>query len=520
MLKVEIARVHAENFGVYGAPKVWAQLNREGHRVARCTVERLMRDLGLRGVDAGARPRRTTVADASAERPRDLVERRFSALWLRTGCGVADLTYVRTWSGFVYVAFVTDAYSRRIVGWQASTSLRSDLAINALEQALWERNRSRPPASTGSSITATAEGKADSSGRRNTLMWRCVMGRQPGLVGDADGEAGDEVAGASADSSRCGAGVLGDRSPRGFTSEDAAIACGVSGPVGTCWFRERGGMPTIELGPSSGRYLGFGEREEIALLRAQGLGVRAIARQIGRSPSTVSRELRRNAATRGAKLEYRAGVAQWKAELAARRPRPAKLAVNDRLRDYVQDRLAGVVHAADGSVLGPPAGTWKGRNRPRRQDRVWASAWSPEQISNRLPIDFPDDESMRISHEAIYQALYIESRGALRRELVACLRTGRALRVPRARAQQRAQGHVTDEVMISERPPEADDRAVPGHWEGDLIIGTGRSAIGTVVERTTRFTMLVHLPPQRRVGPQPADQERPRAGRLRRRIDA
>ena len=253
-------------------------------------------------------------------------------------------------------------------------------------------------------------------------------------------------------------------------------------------------MPTVELGPSTGRYLCFSEREEIALLRVQGLGVRAIAREIGRSPSTVSRELRRNAATRGAKLEYRAGVAQWKAELAARRPRPAKLVVNDRLRDYVQDRLAGVVHAADGSVVGPPTATWKGRNRPRRQDRVWASAWSPEQISNRLPADFPDDESMRISHEAIYQALYIESRGALKRELVACLRTGRSLRVPRARAQQRAQGHVTDEVMISERPPEADDRAVPGHWEGDLIIGTGRSAIGTVVERTTRFTMLVHLP--------------------------
>ena len=138
-LKVEIARVHAENFGVYGAPKVWAQLNREGHSVARCTVERLMRDLGLRGVMRG-KPRRTTIPDGAAERPRDLVQRRFSApapnrLW------VADLTYVRTWSGFVYVAFVTDAYSRRIVGWQASRSLRSDLAINALEQAIWERNR-------------------------------------------------------------------------------------------------------------------------------------------------------------------------------------------------------------------------------------------------------------------------------------------------------------------------------------------------------------------------------------------
>ena len=135
----EIARMHSENFGVYGAPKVWAQLNREGHRVARCTVERLMRDLGLRGVTRG-QPRRTTVADVAAERPRDLVERRFSAgapnrLW------VADITYVRTWSGFAYVAFVTDAFSRRIVGWQASKSLRSDLAVNALEQAIWERNR-------------------------------------------------------------------------------------------------------------------------------------------------------------------------------------------------------------------------------------------------------------------------------------------------------------------------------------------------------------------------------------------
>lgn len=101
---------------------------------------------------------------------------------------------------------------------------------------------------------------------------------------------------------------------------------------------------------------------------------------------------------------------------------------------------------------------------------------------------------MRISHEAIYQALYIQGRGALQRDLVACLRTGRALRVPRTRAHQRATGHVTAEVMISERPAEADNRVVPGHWEGDLIIGTGRSAIGTVVERTTRFTMLVHLP--------------------------
>ena len=253
-------------------------------------------------------------------------------------------------------------------------------------------------------------------------------------------------------------------------------------------------MPTIELNPPSSRYLSFAEREEIAVLRERGHGVRAIARELGRAPSTVSRELRRNAATRGGTLKYRAGVAQWKAELAARRPKAAKLVVDERLRAYVQDRLAGTIHSADGSVVGPPTASWKGRNRPRRQDRVWATAWSPEQISKRLPIDFPDDDTMRISHEAIYQALYIESRGALKRELVACLRTGRALRVPRARSRRRARGHVTDEVMISERPPEVDDRVVPGHWEGDLIIGTGRSAIGTVVERTTRFTVLVHLP--------------------------
>ncbi len=112
-----------------------------------------------------------------------------------------------------------------------------------------------------------------------------------------------------------------------------------------------------------------------------------------------------------------------------------------------------------------------------------------------LPIDFPDDESMRISHEAIYQALYVQGRGALRRELAACLRTGRALRVPRARTRGRGKKFVTAEVMISERPAEAEDRAVPGHWEGDLILGLGSSAIGTLVERSTRFTMLLHLPP-------------------------
>jgi IS30 family transposase len=144
-------------------------------------------------------------------------------------------------------------------------------------------------------------------------------------------------------------------------------------------------------------------------------------------------------------------------------------------------------------VPGPQV-PWVGRPKGRRKDRRWAKAWSPEQIANRLPVDFPHDECMRISHEAIYQALYVQARGALRRELVACLRTGRALRVPRARTQGGGQRFVSPEIMISERPAEADDRAIPGHWEGDLILGLESSAIGTLVERTTRFTMLLHLP--------------------------
>ena len=154
--------------------------------------------------------------------------------------------------------------------------------------------------------------------------------------------------------------------------------------------------------------------------------------------------------------------------------------------------------------------TWKGRRHGRRQNRRWARAWSPEQIARRLRLDFPDDGTMRISHEAIYQALYVQGRGALRRELTACLRTGRALRVPRARSRGRGKSFVRPEILISERPAEAADRAVPGHWEGDLILGSGGSAIGTLVERTTRFTMLLHLPPHG--GPRVRDPREERAG--------
>lgn len=245
----------------------------------------------------------------------------------------------------------------------------------------------------------------------------------------------------------------------------------------------------------SGRYLSFAEREEIALLKAQDKGVREIARAIGRDPSTISRELRRNAATRSGKLEYRASVAQWKADMAARRPKTAKLVTNPRLHGYVQERLSGKISRPDGTVIaGPPPPKFTGRNKPHRKDRRWTLAWSPEQIANRLKVEFPEDDSMRISHEAIYQSLYIQGRGALKRELVWCLRTGRALRVPRERSRRKTWAHITPEALISQRPAEAEDRAVPGHWEGDLLIGLERSAIGTVVERKTRYTMLIHLP--------------------------
>jgi IS30 family transposase len=295
----------------------------------------------------------------------------------------------------------------------------------------------------------------------------------------------------------------------GALTDEAAVAAGVSSPVGYRWFRHAGGV-NPQLPPTvSGRYLSFSEREEISLLHVRGHGVREIARRIGRDPATISRELRRGASTRTYGLDYKATIAQWHAERRARRPKLAKLVVNDRLRDYVQDRLAGRVKDADGSPIGPDGPKWIGRNKPHRGDRRWVASWSPEQIANRLKADFPDDASMRISHEAIYQALYVQGRGALKRELVACLRTGRALRVPRERTRQKVWAHVTPQVLISERPAEAADRAVPGHWEGDMIIGLDRSAIGTLVERTTRYTMLIHLPREEGYGVTPRTKNGP-----------
>jgi transposase, IS30 family len=248
----------------------------------------------------------------------------------------------------------------------------------------------------------------------------------------------------------------------GLSLREAAAAAGVHRHQAEGWFREAGGVAGNAPRAGAGRYLSLAEREEIAALAAAGEGVRAIAAQLGRAPSTVSRELRRNSSPVHGRRRYRAVAAQARAEERARRPKPAKLAVNCELRDWVQQKLE--------------------------------KNWSPEQVSARLETEFPDRAEMRVSHETIYQALYVQGRGALRRELARHLRTGRSLRKPR-RIEGERRGRIPDMVMIADRPAEADDRAVPGHWEGDQIAGrAGQSQIGTLVERTTRYTMLVPMP--------------------------
>ena len=229
--------------------------------------------------------------------------------------------------------------------------------------------------------------------------------------------------------------------------------------MGTRWLAASGGVRPRRGRDLKGRCLTFSEREEIAVARASGESMRSIARRLGRSPSTISRELARNCDRAGG---YRATTAHARAYVRASRPKPSKLAVNLRLRRQVEEDL-------------------------RRR-------YSPEQIVGRLRRQFPDDLEMRVSAETIYQSLYVQSRGALRRDLTKCLRTGRALRRPCRQANKRRNRN-PGMINISERPAEADDRAVPGHWEGDLILGHNcRSAIGTLVERTTGYTMLVHLP--------------------------
>ena len=248
----------------------------------------------------------------------------------------------------------------------------------------------------------------------------------------------------------------------GMSTAQAGRAAGVSRVTAWRWAGQAGGVISIGPRPAGGRYLSIAEREDIAAGRAAGRSMTAIAADLDRPCSTVSRELRRNTGRSG---QYRASLAQGRAGERARRPKPARLAVNTALREQVAARLA--------------------------------KRWSPAEIAATLRKDFPGQPEMHVCHETIYQALYVQGRGALRRELAVCLRTGRALRRPRrqAAARRHRAGKFPGMVMISERPAEAADRAVPGHWEGDLIIGKNSgSAIGTLVERTTRYCLLLHLP--------------------------
>jgi transposase, IS30 family len=246
----------------------------------------------------------------------------------------------------------------------------------------------------------------------------------------------------------------------GLPLVDAGVAAGVGHTSSARWFRQAGGVKANGPGPVSGRYLSVRDREEIAIGLARGESCRVIGARLEppRAASTVWREAARNRDGRG---RYRAVTAQGLAERRARRPKEAKLAGNSELRGWVQGKLE--------------------------------LRWSPEQISVALRRQFAGRPEMQVSHETIYQSVYVQGRGALRRELAVCLRTGRAVRKPRRKEGER-RGRIAGMVNISERPAEAADRAVPGHWEGDLIIGTRNSAIGTLVERSTRFVLLLHLP--------------------------
>jgi IS30 family transposase len=224
--------------------------------------------------------------------------------------------------------------------------------------------------------------------------------------------------------------------------------------------RRVGGVFRNDMWDPGSRRLSLEERIDIKVGVEANQSLRAIARRIGRDPATVCREVNAN----GGRASYRPMAAHRRAERLARRPKVTKLAANPRLCARV---VADLQHL-----------------------------WSPQQISARLRQEFGDDHRMRISHETIYKTLYVQGRGELRRELARCLRTGRAKRVPRARLKRR--GRIPDMVMISERPPEVEDRAVPGHWEGDLLLGrNAKSAMGTLVERSTRFVMLFPLPKDR-----------------------
>ena len=244
----------------------------------------------------------------------------------------------------------------------------------------------------------------------------------------------------------------------GATFEVTARAVGCSTKSIQRYLALTGGLKS-RLKERSALRLSRAEREEVSRGLVAGDSLRRIARRMRRAPSTVSREV----AWSGSRIGYRAWRADEQAMERARRPKPAKLAMNARLRHEVERGLR--------------------------------ARWSPQQIAARLVSDYPGDLEMRVSPETIYRTLFVQARGALRKELTTCLRTGRTQRRPRMRIGLSGAGRLQNMILISERPPEIEDRAVPGHWEGDLIIGKGgRSAIGVLVERASRFVVLLHLP--------------------------
>lgn len=274
----------------------------------------------------------------------------------------------------------------------------------------------------------------------------------------------------------------------GCTPAEAAVAVDVSERTGWRWFADAGGVKPQLCEPTSRGprpRLTLADRIQIEIGVKTDESMHSIGDRLDprRPASTIKREIDNNGdhhderksgyrrkeafgarqSGNAAQVRYRAQAAQARADQRARRPKESKLAGNDYLREEVQTRLDDL--------------------------------HSPAQIAARLEQDFPDDREMWVSHEAIYQAIYVQGRGHLRRDLHRCLRTGRAVRKPRRRLGER-RGGIVNMINISERPPEVADRAVPGHWEGDLILGStaSASAIGTLVERTTRFTMLLHLP--------------------------
>jgi len=259
----------------------------------------------------------------------------------------------------------------------------------------------------------------------------------------------------------------------GFSNKAASGLVGVNERTGRGWRngrpadgvkRSRPAARNVRPVGACSRFLGEDDRIVIADRCRAGMSVRGIAAELGRSASTISREVKRN--SHPGSGDYRPHAAQARADARRPRPKTGKIAGNLELRDVVQG--------------------WLGLE------------WSPEQISRSLRRDYADRPEMQVSHETIYQALYVQGRGELRRELTAALRTGRTYRKPRRRPDQRQPRFTTPMVMISDRPAEVEDRAVPGHWEGDLIIGkAGSSQIGTLVERATRYVLLVHLPGNR-----------------------